>query len=42
MMNLHFRTICAGAFYGAVALEYVKCFVSLAAKLATHQRLISY
>ncbi len=27
MMNLHFRTICAGAFYGAVALEYVKCFV---------------
>jgi len=24
-MNLHFRTICAGAFYGAVSIEYVNC-----------------
>ena len=41
MMNLHFRTICAGAFYGAVALEYVKCaFVAAGSEVsdapATH------
>jgi hypothetical protein len=24
-MNVHSRTICAGAFYGPVSLEYVNC-----------------